>query len=271
VRILFIGDVMGRSGRDAISAHLPALKEKLKTDVVILNGENAAAGIGITDKICKQFYKDGVDVITTGNHVWDQREIIPYIDRDPKLLRPINFPKGTPGKGAYVHSLSDGRKILVANAMGRLFMDALDDPFAAVEELVQAHALKLKVQASFIDFHAEATSEKMSFAHYFDGRVSAVVGTHTHVPTADAQVLPGGTAYQTDAGMTGDYNSVIGVQKETPIQRFTRKMPTDRLSPADGEATICGVFIETDDKTGLAKRIEPVRTGGRLKVNIPEI
>ena len=271
MRILLIGDVVGRSGRDAISAHLPSLKEKLKTDVVILNGENAASGIGITDKICKQFYKDGVDVITTGNHIWDQREIIPYIERDPKLLRPINFPKGTPGKGSYVHSLQDGRKILVANAMGRLFMDVLDDPFAAVEELVQGHALKKQVQASFIDFHAETTSEKMSFGHYFDGRVSAVVGTHTHIPTADAQILPGGTAFQTDAGMTGDYDSVIGVQKETPILRFTRKMPTDRLTPADGEATVCGTFIQTDDKTGLAVRIEPVRVGPRLHNHIPEV
>jgi len=262
---------MGRSGRDAVTAHLSDVKTKVKADVVILNGENAASGIGITEKIVKQFYKDGVDVITTGNHVWDQREIIPYIDRDPKLLRPINFPDGTPGKGSYIHALSDGRKILVANAMGRLFMDTLDDPFSAINELVETNPMKLRVQAIFVDFHAEASSEKMSFAHFLDGRVSAVVGTHTHIPTADAQILPGGTALQSDAGMTGDYNSVIGVEKETPIQRFTRKMPTDRLSPADGEATLCGTFVETDDKTGLATRIEPVRVGPRLHNHIPVV
>ena len=271
MRILFIGDVMGRSGRDAVTAHLSDLKARLKTDVVILNGENSASGIGITEKIVKQFYKDGVDVITTGNHVWDQREIIPYIGRDPKLLRPINFPEGTPGKGSYIHALPDGRKILVANAMGRLFMDPLEDPFSAINQLVEANPLKLRVQAIFVDFHAEASSEKMSFAHYLDGRVSAVVGTHTHIPTADAQILPGGTALHSDAGMTGDYDSVIGVEKETPIQRFTRKMPTDRLSPADGEATLCGTFIETDDKTGLTTRIEPVRVGPRLHNHIPVV
>jgi 2',3'-cyclic-nucleotide 2'-phosphodiesterase len=271
MRILFIGDVMGRSGRDAVTAHLSSLKEKIRADVVILNGENAASGIGITDKICKQFYKDGVDVITTGNHVWDQREIISYIDRDPKLLRPINFPAGTPGKGSFIHALPDGRKILVANAMGRLFMDAMDDPFAAVDGLMKNYPLKTAVQAAFIDFHAEASSEKMSFAHFLDGRVSGVVGTHTHIPTADAQILPGGTAFQSDAGMTGDYDSVIGVEKATPVLRFTRKMPTDRLSPADGEATICGTFIETDDKTGLAKKIEPVRFGPRLHNHIPAV
>ncbi len=271
MRILFIGDVMGRSGRDAVTAHLPDLKARLKADIVVLNGENSASGIGITEKIVKQFYKDGVDVITTGNHVWDQREIIPYIARDPKLLRPINFPEGTPGNGSYIHALTDGRKILVANAMGRLFMDTLDDPFSTINELVEAHPLKLRVQAIFVDFHAEASSEKMSFAHFLDGRVSAVVGTHTHIPTADAQILPGGTALQSDAGMTGDYNSVIGVEKETPIQRFTRKMPTDRLSPADGEATLCGTFIETDDKTGLTTRIEPVRVGPRLHNHIPAV
>lgn len=265
MKILFIGDVVGRSGRDAVSAHLPELKKALQTDVVILNGENAANGVGITDKICAGFYQDGVDVITTGNHVWDQREIIGYIDGDPRLLRPLNYPKGTPGRGHCLYTLPDSRKILVINAMGRVFMDQLDDPFPQVENLVQTYALKRGSDAIFLDFHAEVTSEKMAMAHFLDGRVSGIVGTHTHIPTADAQILPGGTAYQTDAGMTGDYNSVIGVKKEVPIFRFTRKMPTERMTPAEGEATLCGVFIETNDSSGLAKRIEPVRIGGRLK------
>ena len=265
MRILFIGDVMGRTGREAITGQLAALKARPRADAVIVNGENAAKGVGITDKIAKQLYQDGADIITTGNHIWDQREIILYIDRDPKLLRPANFPKGTPGKGSVLHTLPGGRRLLVINAMGRLFMDPMDDPFAVVDEIVKANPLRQACEAIFIDFHAEATSEKMSFGHFFDGRVSAVVGTHTHVPTADAPGLPGGSANQTDAGMTGDFDSVMGVKKETPIQRFTRKMPTERLEPAEGPATICGVLIETDDRTGLALSIEPVRSGGRLK------
>ena len=269
MRIIFIGDIMGRSGRDALAKHLPVLKEKLRPDVIIVNGENAAHGIGLTADICKEFYALGVDVITTGNHVWDQREIIQYIDRDPKLLRPINYPKGAPGKGFYVHTTAGGQKILVINAMARLFMDPMDDPFAAVNDLLNSYKLGGMVHAIFLDFHGEATSEKMSMAHYVDGRVSAVVGTHTHAPTADAQIFSGGTAYQSDAGMTGDYDSVIGVKKEVPIQRFVRKLPTDRMSPAEGEATVCGLFVVTDDKTGLATQVCAVRTGGRLKPEMP--
>jgi len=265
MKILFIGDVVGRSGRDAVTAHLPVLKKKYAPDVVIVNGENAANGVGITDKICKQFYEEGVDVVTTGNHVWDQREIILYIDRDPKLLRPMNYPKGTPGRGHNIYTLMNGQKILVINAMARVFMEpVLDDPFAALDELVKSHVMGRTVNAIFFDFHGEVTSEKMAMAHYLDGRVSAVIGTHTHVPTADHQILVGGTAYQSDAGMTGDYDSIIGVVKDVPIARFTRKMPTERMSPADGVATLCGTFIVTDDATGLAKTIEPVRVGGRL-------
>lgn len=271
MRILFIGDVMGRSGRDAVIGHMPKLKEKLRPDVVIVNGENAAHGIGINEKICKDFYAAGVDCITTGNHVWDQREVIPYIDRDPRLLRPVNFPKGTPGKGAYSHKLPDGRSILIVNAMGRLFMDTLDDPFAAMEEIVKTSGLGRSHTAIFLDFHAETTSEKMAMAHFLDGRVSAVVGTHTHIPTADAQILPGGTAYQTDAGMAGDYDSVIGVRKDISIWRFTRKMPGEKMVPAEGEATVCGVLIVTDDKTGLATGIAPVRLGPRLAETMPDL
>jgi hypothetical protein len=264
MKILFIGDVVARSGRDALIQHLPALKNTLQPDVIIVNGENAAHGIGINEKICQDFFEAGVDIITLGNHSWDQREVIPYIQREPRLIRPINYPAGTPGNGLIVHTLRDGRKILVVNAMCRLFMDPMDDPFAAMAQLVEKYPLTKSVQASFLDFHGEASSEKMAMAHYLDGKISAVVGTHTHIPTADAQIFPKGTAYQTDAGMTGDYNSVIGMRTEVPIQRFTRKFSIDKLSPADGDACVCGIFIETDDKTGLAKEIFPVRKGARL-------
>jgi len=271
MRILFIGDVVGRSGRDALQKHLPVLKEKLSPDVVIVNGENAAHGIGINEKICQEFYACGVHCITTGNHVWDQREVIPYIARDPRLLRPLNFPKNTPGNGVYIHQLDDGRKIAIINLMARLFMDALDDPFAAADNALADLKRARDIQAIFIDFHGEATSEKMAFAHFLDGRVSAVVGTHTHIPTADAQVLPGGTAYQSDAGMTGDYDSVIGVRKDISIQRFVKKMPGEKMIPAEGEASVCGCFIVTDDKTGLARSIDPVRIGGRLQQSVPAV
>jgi metallophosphoesterase (TIGR00282 family) len=270
MRILFIGDVMGRSGRDALKKHLPNLKEKLSPDVVIVNGENSAHGIGISEKICQEFYKQGVDVITTGNHVWDQREILSYIDRDPNLLRPINYPENTPGNGSVLYTMQNGQKILVINAMARIFMDAMEDPFKMVMDLVNDYKMGQKCNAVFLDFHGEASSEKMAMAHYLDGKVSGVVGTHTHIPTADCQIFDGGTAFQTDAGMTGDYNSVIGVRKDIPIHRFTRKTPTERMIPADGEATVCGTLIETNDHTGLAKNIAPVRVGGRLSQILPD-
>lgn len=270
MRILFLGDIMGRSGRDVVTKNLPDLKEKLKPDVIIANGENAAHGKGITDKICASLYELGVDCITTGNHIWDQRDIILYINDDPKLLRPGNFPPGTPGKGFYLHELDDGRKILIANFMGRLFMDPLDDPFSAANNLLKDYVLGKNVDAVFVDFHGETTSEKMAFAHMLDGKVSGVVGTHTHIPTADAHILSGGTAFQTDAGMCGDYDSVIGVPKEIPIARFTRKMPTEKMTPASGDGTLCGVLIETDDRNGRAKNIGPVVVGPWLKNTLPD-
>ncbi|MCF8495081.1 MAG: TIGR00282 family metallophosphoesterase [Alphaproteobacteria bacterium] len=271
MRIIFIGDIMGRSGRDALEAHLPSLRERLRPDIVIVNGENAANGAGITEKICAQFYGWGVDCITTGNHVWDQREALSYINRDKKLLRPANFPDGTPGHGVLRHTLSDGRVIVIVNAMGRLFMDALDDPFRAVAQEIKNERLGQTAQAIFVDFHAETTSEKMSFGHYFDGRVSAVIGTHTHIPTADAHILQGGTAYMTDAGMTGDYNSVIGVEKDIAVHRFVKKTPTEKMRPADGEATLCGALVITNDRTGLAESIEPLKMGGILPPAWPDL
>ena len=269
MRILFCGDVVGRSGREAITRHLQHLRGQLGLDFIVVNGENAAGGVGITDEICKEIYAAGADVITTGNHVWDKREIIATIDRDPKLLRPQNFPKGTPGRGVGIYPAGT-KRVMVLNVMGRLFMDPLDDPFACVERELASQRLGGTVDAILIDFHAEATSEKMAMGHYVDGRVSLLVGTHTHVPTADHQVLPGGTAYMSDAGMCGDFDSVIGMEKSVPIQRFVRKMPTERLSAATGEATLCAVLLETDDASGLARSIRPLRLGGRLSQEMPD-
>jgi len=264
VKILFLGDIVGRAGRDAVVQYLPQLQKSLNPDIVIANGENAAAGFGITQKIARELFTLGIHCITTGNHVWDQRELIGQIDQEPNLLRPLNLTEGAPGRGYSVITTAAGQKILVINAMGRLFMDAHDDPFAVTNKLLGQYRLGQTVSAIFMDFHGEASSEKMAFGHFLDGRVSAVVGTHTHVPTADAMILPGGTAYQTDAGMCGDYDSVIGMKKDVPVARFTRKLPTDRLSPADGAGTLCGVFVTTQDQTGLALSIRPVRIGGRL-------
>ncbi len=264
MRLLFLGDVVGRSGRTAVIEHLPRLRRRLGLDFVIVNGENAAHGFGITAKIAQEFYDAGVDCLTTGNHVWDQRELIGQIDADPRLLRPANFPPGTPGRGAGLFVTPDDRRVLVVNLMARLFMDPLDDPFARIDALLVDVAMPREVDAVVVDFHGEATSEKMAMGHYLDGRVSLVVGTHSHVPTADHQILPGGTAYMTDAGMCGDYDSVIGMKKEPAVQRFVTKMPGEKLAPAEAQATICGLAIETDPATGLALRAEPLRLGGRL-------
>ncbi len=269
MKILLCGDVFGRAGREAVKRHVPRLRQDLAIDLVVANAENAAAGRGITPRICGEFYDCGVDVLTTGNHIWDQKEIIAHIESDARLLRPANFPKGTPGAGWRLYPLADGRTALVVNLMGRLFMDALDDPFRRLDEVLAAYPLGSSATAILVDIHAEASSEKMALAHFADGRVSAVLGTHCHVPTADAQILPGGTAYQTDAGMCGDYDSVIGLQKAPAVRRFVSKMPGERPQPAEGEATLCAVLVETDDASGLARRVEPVRIGGRLTPHLP--
>jgi metallophosphoesterase (TIGR00282 family) len=270
MRILFIGDVIGRPGREVLAAELPVLRKSLKLDFVIINGENLAGGFGVTRVVANEMFALEVDVITTGNHWLDQREILTFIDHDDRILRPRNYPPGTPGKGAGLYETRLGARVLVVNAMGRVFMDALDDPFAAVEAELTACPLGEGADAVIVDIHAEATSEKMAMGQFCDGRASLVVGTHQHIPTADAQILPGGTAYQTDAGACADYDSVIGMEKFEPIQRFTKKMSTGRFAPATGPATLCGVFVETNAK-GLASRIEPVRVGGRLKQTVPEI
>lgn len=267
---MFVGDVVGRAGRAVVARELPALRHRYRPDLVVVNGENAAGGFGITEAIYGALRDAGADVVTLGNHAWDQREALVFIERAPELLRPVNYPDGTPGRGVGLYPTANGRQVLVMNAMGVLMMEALDNPFAAVERELALAPLGERVDAIIIDMHAEATSEKMAMGHFCDGRASLVVGTHTHVPTADYQILPGGTAYVTDAGMSGDYNSVIGMDKEEPLHRFLRKIPAGRLEPALGEATLCGVAVETDDRTGLALRIGPIRVGGRLEPALPE-
>jgi len=264
MRLLFCGDVVGRAGRRLLLERLPGLRRDLRLDAVIVNGENAAGGFGITPAICREFYEAGCDVITTGNHVFDQRELIGYLDGDPRLLRPLNMMRGTPGRGSVELQLDSGRRLLVLQLMGRLFMGAYDDPFRALEAVLARYPLGAGVQAIVLDLHAEATSEKMALGHVADGRVSLVAGTHTHVPTADAQILPGGTAYISDVGMTGDYDSVIGMNKQVALARFRSHVPGPRNTPALGEATLCAVYLETEDRSGLATRIRPVRLGGRL-------
>ena len=250
MRILFIGDIVGRSGRAIVLERLPALIREWKLDFVAINGENAAGGFGITEAICNDLVAVGGDAITLGNHAWDQREALVFIERAPRLVRPLNYPRGTPGRGAALLDARNGARVLVINVMGRIFMDPLDDPFAAAESELAACALKSGADAIIVDMHCEATSEKQSMAHFLDGKASLVVGTHTHVPTADHQILPHGTAYISDLGMTGDYDSVIGMAK---------------VEPANGPATLCGLAVETDDRTGLATRIAAVRLGGILE------
>ncbi len=264
MKILFCGDVMGKAGRRAILENIPEVRRRLGLDFVVVNGENAAHGFGITPGICKDFFEAGVDVITTGNHVWDRKEILDYIDGEPRLLRPLNYPQGTPGRGSHLYDAPGGRRVLVIHPMGKLFMPPLDDPFAGTQAALANHRLGETADCILVDVHAEANSEKMAMGQWLDGRVSLVVGSHCHIPTADTQILPGGTAYHTDAGMCGDYDSVIGMNKEASVARFLTPDQRTRLEPAEGEGTLCGVYAETDDTTGLAVRAAPLRIGGRL-------
>lgn len=265
MRILFIGDVVGRAGRAAVNERLPGLIKDWKLDLVVVNGENAAGGFGITETIYTELVDAGADAITLGNHAWDQREALVFIERAPRLIRPLNYPKGAPGRGAALIDAKNGKRALVVNAMGRIFMEALDDPFAAIERELSACALKRDADAIVLDFHCEATSEKQAMGHFCDGRASIVVGTHTHAPTADHRVLAGGTAFVSDVGMTGDFDSVIGMNKDEPLNRFLRKIPGSKFEPANGPATLCALAVETDDASGLASKVGAVRLGGILE------
>src|SRR5580700_6412901 len=265
MRILFVGDVVGRSGRTIVYERLPGLIRDWKLDLVVVNGENAAGGFGITESIYHELVDAGADAITLGNHAWDQKEALVFIERAECLIRPVNYPPGTPGRGSALIKAKNGERALVINAMGRIFMDALDDPFAAIDRELTACALGKQTEVIIVDIHGEATSEKQAMGFFCDGRASLVVGTHTHVPTADLRIMPGGTAFMSDVGMTGDYNSVIGMAKDEPLQRFTRKISSARFEPASGPATLCAVAVETDPATGLAVRVGAVRLGGTLE------
>jgi 2',3'-cyclic-nucleotide 2'-phosphodiesterase len=265
MRVLLIGDIVGRSGRTIVYERLPRLVRDWKLDLVVANGENAAGGFGITEAIYRELLDAGVDAVTLGNHAWDQKEALVFIERAPRLIRPINYPPGTPGRGSAMIEAKNGAHALVVNVMGRIFMDPLDDPFAAVDRELTACSLPSGADVIVIDVHGEATSEKQAMGFFCDGRASLVVGTHTHVPTADLRVLPGGTAYMSDVGMTGDFNSVIGMAKEEPLQRFLTRVSSARFEPAPGPATLCAVAVETDPATGLALRVGAVRLGGVLE------
>lgn len=268
MRVLFLGDIVGRPGREVVTKRLPKLITQWKLDFVAINGENAAGGFGITETIYEELVDAGADAITLGNHSWDQREALVFIERAPKLIRPVNYPGKAPGRGAALLDAKNGQRVLVINAMGRVFMDQLDDPFRAVEREITACPLGEGCDAALCDFHAEATSEKQAFAHYFDGRFSLVVGTHTHAPTSDYRVLSGGTAYISDIGMCGDYDSVLGMNKDEPIRRFLSKIPSGRFEPTSGEGTLSGVAVEIG-ADGHAERIAPVRLGGVLEETRP--
>jgi len=269
IRLLFIGDIVGRSGREVLLEHAPLLRSRWGLDFVVVNGENAAGGFGLTEVIFEEFLSAGVDAVTLGNHAFDQREALSFIERQPRLIRPANYPPGAPGRGAAVVESAKGARLLVVNLMGRLFMDALDDPFAVGKRELGACPLGQGCDASVVDFHAEATSEKSAFAYFADGKTSLVVGTHTHVPTADHRILPGGTGFMADVGMTGDYDSVIGMEKDEPLRRFTSKLPSARFEPASGPATLCAVAAEIGPD-GLTKAIAPVRIGGLLSPAKPD-
>lgn len=270
MRILFLGDVMGRAGRRAISERLPRLRADWRLDFVVVNGENATNGAGLSPDHARALLSAGADCVTLGDHAFDQRDMMQFIETEPRILRPLNYAKNAPGAGARVYDATQGRKVLVTQALGQVFMKRpFDDPFSALDPVLRAHPMGGRVQASLVDIHCEATSEKMATGHFCDGRASIVVGTHTHVCTADAQILPGGTAYQSDAGMCGDYNSVIGMDKDEPMRRFITGMGKTRFQPAEGEATLSGLYVETDDRSGKAQRIVMIRQGGVLAQSLP--
>ena len=265
MKILFLGDVVGNSGCSKIINDLLDEIELNKIDFVVVNGENAAShGVGLTKEICQNFFNCGVDVITTGNHVWDQKEIMEFIDKEKRLLRPKNLFEPAPGKGFNIYNTKEGIKIGVLNLMGNVFMKKCDDVFQTSEKFMKQHKLKDHYDLLIVDFHGEITSEKNAIGHFFDGSATLVVGTHTHIPTNDARILNGGTGYQTDAGMCGDYDSVIGMNKENSINRFLKKNSTKHF-PSTGDATLCGVIVECDIKTGLAKNIKSYVCGKQLR------
>lgn len=270
MRLLFLGDVMGRAGRAAVAEELPRLRREWRLDFVIVNGENATAGLGLSGAHAQLLLAAGADCVTLGDHAFDQRDMLGFIEQEQRVLRPLNFAKTAPGRGARFFDVAGGRRVFVAQVLGQVFMKRpFDDPFSAIEAALKPVVLGGTAAAVVVEVHAEATSEKMAMGHWCDGRASLVVGTHTHVPTADTQILQKGAAYQTDAGMCGDYDSVIGMDRLEPITRFVTGMSKGRFVPAEGPATLAGTFVETDDATGKAVRAVAVRVGGRLSESVP--
>ena len=271
MRLLFLGDVMGRAGRAAVAEHLPRLRRDWRLDFVVVNAENASSGAGLTAPHAKALLAAGADCLTLGDHAFDQRDMLGFVEQEPRVLRPLNYARTAPGKGARMFEAPGGRKVFVAQVLGQVFMKRpFDDPFSAIDASLKAAPLGGAAAAVIVDMHAEATSEKMAMGHWCDGRASLVVGTHTHVPTSDTRILARGTAYQSDAGMCGDYDSVIGMDKLEPITRFVTGMAKARFEPAKGPATLSGVYVETEDASGRALRALPVRIGGVLEAAGPE-
>ncbi|WP_208441546.1 TIGR00282 family metallophosphoesterase [Bartonella raoultii] len=271
MRFLFLGDIVGTTGCKAVFEQLPRLIKKWQLDFVVVNGENASDGFGIKQEAYQDLLMAGVDVVTTGNHAFSCHETLHYAHESDRFLRPANFIEETPGRGAGIFTAKNGARVLVANLLGSVFMPCqVHDPFETAEKILFACSLMDQADAIIFDFHAETTSEKQCLGHFLDGRVSVIVGTHTHVPTADAQILEGGSAYLSDAGMCGDYNSSIGMDKEEPLHRFLYKQKQDRFEPACGPATLCGLAVELSDHTGLAEKVSAVRIGPHLKPEIPD-
>jgi hypothetical protein len=267
MKIFFLGDIVGKSGMLAVIKNLKDILKKKKIDFVVVNGENAAdQGVGITEAISNDLFNSGVDVITTGNHVWDQKETIKHIEKEPRLLRPENLTSNSPGKGFGIYESKNGFKVGVLNLMGNIFMKKCDDVFESAKIFKNKYKLKEDYDFLIVDFHGEITSEKMAMGHFFDGKATLVVGTHTHVPTNDVRILINGTAYQTDAGMCGDYDSVIGMNKTNSLNRFLKKASIKHF-PAEGNATLCGLIVECNTSNGLAEKVEPFIYGGELKNN----
>ena len=269
MNILFLGDIVGSSGCEAVKKYLPKKIEEKKIDFVIVNGENAAKeGVGITEEVTNNLFASGVNVITSGNHVWDQKETLEHIDRENRLLRPKNMIEPSPGKGFGIYNSKNGLKVGVLNLMGNIFMKKCEDVFEIAKKFIQETKLKKDADFIIVDLHGEITSEKMAMGYLFDGKATMVVGTHTHVPTSDHRIMEKGTAYQTDIGMCGDYNSVIGMNRDNSLKKFFKDSSATKHYPALGEATISGLMVKADDKTGLANKVEPIILGGVLESTI---
>ena len=271
MRVLFLGDLIGRAGREAAAEALPKLRRKLTLDAIIINAENASGGFGLRASIAEDLFDAGADILTLGNHAFDHRDMLTYLDKDHRVIRPLNIAKEAPGRGVTMVTLPTGQRVVAVNVLGRVMMQSYDDPFPMIDRVLNENPLGSVCDFLLVDMHAEATSEKMAMGLFCNGRASVVVGTHTHIPTADHRILSKGTAYQTDVGMCGNYHSVIGMDAEEPMYRFLTGMRRGRYEPKGGPVTLCGLLIETNDETGLANSVAPLRIGGELDTVWPQV